>query len=49
MSSILVIDDELALRRVLRSILERAGHSVLDAPEGRIGMALWRGSRPTSW
>jgi CheY-like chemotaxis protein len=42
MSSILVIDDELALRRVLRSILERAGHSVLDAPEGRRGMALWR-------
>lgn len=42
MSRILVIDDELPLRRVLRSILERAGHTVLDAPDGRKGMALWR-------
>lgn len=42
MSRILVIDDELSLRRVLRSILERAGHTVLDAPDGRKGMALWR-------
>lgn len=42
MSRILVIDDELPLRRVLRSILERAGHTVLDAPDGRTGMALWR-------
>jgi CheY-like chemotaxis protein len=42
MSRILVIDDELPLRRVLRSILERAGHTVLDAPDGRKGMELWR-------
>lgn len=42
MSRILVIDDELSLRQVLRSILERAGHTVLDAPDGRTGMALWR-------
>ena len=42
MSRILVIDDELPVRRVLRSILERAGHTVLDAPDGRKGMALWR-------
>jgi CheY-like chemotaxis protein len=42
MSRILVIDDELSLRRVLRSILERAGHTVLDAPDGRTGLALWR-------
>jgi CheY-like chemotaxis protein len=40
MARILVIDDELPLRRVLRSILERAGHTVLDAPDGREGMAL---------
>jgi len=39
---ILVIDDELPIRQVLRSILERAGHTVLDAPDGRSGMALWR-------
>jgi DNA-binding response OmpR family regulator len=42
MSRILIIDDELPLRRVLRSILERAGHTVLDAPDGCKGMALWR-------
>jgi DNA-binding response OmpR family regulator len=42
MSRILIIDDELSLRRVLRSILERAGHTVLDAPDGGKGMALWR-------
>jgi DNA-binding response OmpR family regulator len=42
MSRILVIDDELPLRQVLRSILERAGHTVFDAPDGRKGLALWR-------
>ncbi len=42
MSRILIIDDELSLRRVLRSILERAGHTVLDAPNAGEGMALWR-------
>lgn len=42
MSRILVIDDELSLRQVLRTILERAGHTVLDAADGREGMALWR-------
>ena len=42
MSRILVIDDELSLRRLLRTILERAGHTVFDAPDGREGMALWR-------
>jgi len=42
MSRILVIDDELPLRRVLRSILERPGHTVLDAPDGRTGMTLLR-------
>jgi CheY-like chemotaxis protein len=42
MSRILVIDDELPLRLVIRDILERAGHTVLDAPDGRKGMELWR-------
>ena len=41
MPRILIIDDELSLRQVLRVILERAGHTVLDAPDGREGMALW--------
>ena len=42
MSRILVIDDEQLIRQALRSILERAGHTVLDAPNGREGMVLWR-------
>ena len=41
MSRILIIDDELSLRQALRVILERAGHTVFDAPDGREGMALW--------
>jgi two-component system response regulator (stage 0 sporulation protein F) len=41
MSRILIIDDELPIRRLLRTILEGAGHTVLDAPDGREGMALW--------
>ena len=40
MSRILVIDDEELIRQTLRSILERAGHTVLDAPNGREGMRL---------
>ncbi|HXC66545.1 MAG TPA: response regulator [Nitrospiraceae bacterium] len=42
MSRILVIDDEEFIRQALRSILERAGHTVLDAPNGREGMRLWQ-------
>lgn len=42
MSRILVMDDEQPLRRVLRNILERAGHTVFEAPDGRQGMAIWR-------
>src|SRR6185295_521190 len=41
MSRVLIIDDEEFLRRMLRSMLERVGHTVLDAPDGREGMALW--------
>lgn len=42
MARILVIDDELPLRLMLRTTLEQAGHTVLDAPDGCKGMALWR-------
>jgi len=38
----LVIDDELPLRQVLRSIPERAGYTVLGAPDGHKKMALRR-------
>lgn len=39
MSNILVIDDELAVRLSVRMILERSGHRILEAPEGRIGLS----------
>ncbi|MEP6960285.1 MAG: response regulator [Nitrospirota bacterium] len=42
LSRILVIDDELSMRHLLRSILEHAGHTVFDASDGRTGIALWR-------
>ena len=42
MPRILLIDDEPLVRAVLRSILERHGYMVMDAPDGRAGLALWR-------
>jgi two-component system, chemotaxis family, chemotaxis protein CheY len=42
MPRILTIDDEPLVRAVLRSILERHGYTVMDAPDGRAGLALWR-------
>ena len=38
MASILLIDDEDLLRRTLRAALEGAGHSVLEAANGREGL-----------
>jgi DNA-binding response OmpR family regulator len=37
---ILIIDDEPAIRRILRIHLERAGHQVTEAPDGRAGLDL---------
>lgn len=45
MSRVLIIEDEASLRGVLRRILEQTGHTVYEAPDGRIGMALWRRER----
>ena len=42
MARILVIDDEESTRKVLRIILERAGHTVLDAQDGKMGLAILR-------
>lgn len=42
MSRILIIEDEEPLRRLLRSMLEREGHTVFDASDGRRAMTLWR-------
>ncbi len=42
MARILVIDDEAQIRTVLRKSLEYDGYQVLDAPNGKAGMALIR-------
>jgi YesN/AraC family two-component response regulator len=43
MAMILVIDDHAAVRTLLRTVLENAGHEVMEAPNGRLGLALYRG------
>jgi DNA-binding response OmpR family regulator len=44
-SPILVIDDDDDIRGLVRALLERAGHDVIDAPDGRAGLReLYSGS-----
>lgn len=42
MATILVIDDQEPIRALLRIVLEGAGHEVLEASNGRLGLALYR-------
>jgi two-component system response regulator (stage 0 sporulation protein F) len=42
MATILVIDDQEPIRTLLRRTLEGAGHEVLEASNGRLGLALYR-------
>jgi DNA-binding response OmpR family regulator len=35
---ILVVDDDVVTRELVRSVLERAGHDVCEAPDGRAGL-----------
>jgi CheY-like chemotaxis protein len=37
-ASILIVDDELSMRFLLRVAFERAGHSVQEAPNGRVAI-----------
>ena len=46
MATILIIDDEEGIRALLRTTLEAAGHQVMEAANGRQGLALYR-HRPT--
>jgi two-component system response regulator (stage 0 sporulation protein F) len=46
MATILIIDDEEPIRILLRSVLETEGYEVMEAPNGRIGLELYR-LRPT--
>jgi CheY-like chemotaxis protein len=42
MARILVIDDEVQIRTMLRQLLERSGYDVADAPDGNVAMKLHR-------
>ena len=46
MSTILIIEDESELARVLRSYLEKAGYTVLTAVRGDQGLSLFHQARP---
>jgi len=45
-SSILVIDDNAAVRAAIPRMLEQKGHSVVSAADGEAGMAAYRALRP---
>jgi CheY-like chemotaxis protein len=42
MRRILVIDDEVGIRRALRTVLELAGYQIREARNGQDAMRLWR-------
>lgn len=42
MKRILVIDDDVQVRQLLRQMLEREGYEVVDAPDGKEGIRLYR-------
>ncbi|MCK4486615.1 MAG: response regulator [Desulfobacterales bacterium] len=42
MARILVIDDHVYIRDVLRQALERFGYDVLEAPDGEVGVRLYQ-------
>jgi CheY-like chemotaxis protein len=44
MKRILVIDDDLQMRQMLRQTLEREGYEVIEAPDGKIGLRVFRQS-----
>jgi len=46
MALVLLIDDNAAMREVLRTILEREHYEVLEAPDGEVGTQLFRAQLP---
>ena len=42
MATILIVDDDAPIRAVLRNILEKDGHQIREAANGRIGLMLFR-------
>jgi len=43
MAHILIIDDEPGVLKILRKILESAGHNVTDAPDGEVALRHFEG------
>jgi DNA-binding response OmpR family regulator len=46
MASVLVVDDEADIRSLVRELLERAGHDVVEAGDGNEGLRAFFASRP---
>ena len=44
MPSVLIVDDEEAIRRLIRSTLEQAGYHVREAADGKAGLSHYRQS-----
>jgi CheY-like chemotaxis protein len=44
LAKILIVDDDTAVQATVRLLLERAGHSVVTAGDGRKGLALFEAS-----
>lgn len=47
-AKILVVDDELSIRRLLRNTLERAGYQVVEAVDGREALSKIASERPSA-
>lgn len=43
---VLVVDDDADIRGLLSELLQRAGHSVIEAQDGREGLRLFHGEQP---
>ena len=46
MTRVLVVDDENDIRGLVRELLERAGHDVIEAPDGNEGLRLFYAEHP---
>ena len=46
MTSILVVDDDADIRTLVSELLQRAGHGVIEAPDGESGLKLFYAEQP---
>jgi DNA-binding response OmpR family regulator len=46
MASVLVVDDDSDIRGLLREVLQRASHTVIEAADGREGLRLFHAEQP---